>query len=77
MKNKTVFSFVYLGLIIVSIILEYLLIVFSVFYFFGRQDGKEYDKEYFITTLVIVGLLALLFIIFYCFFKLFKILLRK
>lgn len=77
MKNKTATSLVYVALIIVSIILEYWLLVFSIFYFFGRQEGKEFDKEYFITTLVIVGSLALLFLIFYFFSKLFKVLWRK
>lgn len=77
MKNKTATSLVYVALIIVSIILEYWLLVFSIFYFFGRQEWEEFDKEYFITTLVIVGSLALLFLIFYFFSKLFKVLWRK
>jgi len=77
MKNKTAISFVYVVLIIVSIISEYWLLVFSIFYLLGRQEGKEYGNEYTITTLIIIGLLALLFVIFYSFFKLFKILWRK
>ena len=69
--------FVYVVLFIISIILEYWLLVFSIFFFLGKNEGKEYDNEYFIVTLVVVGLLILLFIIFYSFFKLFKILRKK
>jgi len=77
MKNKATISFVYVVLIIVSIISEYCLFVFSIFYFLGRQEGRVYHNEYFIITSVVIGLLALLFVIFYSFFKLFKILRRK
>lgn len=77
MKNGIVLSFAYVVLIIVSIILEYWLLVFSIFFFLGKHEGNEYDNEYFIATLVFVGLLTLLFIIFYSFFKLIKILWKE
>ena len=77
MKNGIVLSFVYVVLIIVSIILEYWLLVFSIFFFLGKPEGNEYNNECFIATLVFVGLLTLLFIIFYSFFKLIKILWKE
>ena len=77
MKKGIMLYFVYVVLFIISIILEYGLLVFSIFFFLGKHEGKEYDNEYFIVTLVVVGLLILLFIIFYSFFKLIKILRKK
>jgi hypothetical protein len=63
MKNGIILSFVYVVLFIISIISEYWLLVFSIFFFLGKHEWKEYENEYFIAASVVVGLLTLFFLI--------------
>lgn len=76
MKNKT-FKFIgYFILLIGSIFLGYFLIIFSIFFFLGRQVDKEYNNGILITSFIIISFLILLFILLFSITKIIKILLN-
>ena len=72
MKNKILGLFGYTILLLASLISGYLLLVFSFFFFLGKQVDKEYKNGVLIATFIIIAFLILLFVLFFSIVKIYK-----
>ncbi len=71
MKNRMIYFMAYGVFLSFSLYIGYFLIVFSVFYFLGRQDGKTYNGLI-VIPILIVSYLTVIFFIFHSIRKIIK-----
>lgn len=72
MKSSTIWLLIYVALLILSLVLAYFLIVFSIFYFWGRHIDKLYPNDTLISILIYTFYVILSFVFLFSAFKIYK-----